>query len=181
MVADPPWEYQDGWPAWNYGKKRKLLEYPTMTVTEIKAMPVGQLLKNEGYLFLWTTSRYLESGFSVCREWTCVPRQVLTWCKQPNGKGPGGMFSTTTEFIIIGQRICERSHARGRRTLGKRIETSWFEWPRGRHSEKPDAFQDMLMTVCPGPYLELFARRTRLEWTTWGNEVPCLSAQEYLI
>ena len=172
VVADPPWEYREGWPAWNDNGERKPLEYPTMTVDDIKAMSVGKLLKHEAYLFLWTTSRYLEAGFEVCRAWTCAPRQVLTWCKPPNGTGPGGMFATTTEFVIVGQRIGERSHARGTRTLGERINTSWFQWPRGRHSEKPEAFQDTLMQVCPGPYLELFARRTRLGWATWGNEVP---------
>ena len=46
----------------------------------------------------------------------------------------------------------------------------WFNWPRGRHSEKPEAFLDLVEQVSPGPYLELFARRNRLGWDTWGNE-----------
>lgn len=54
--------------------------------------------------------------------------------------------------------------------LGNRIDTRWFTWPRGKHSEKPEAFLDMVETVSPGPYLELFARRNRLGWDTWGNE-----------
>ena len=82
------------------------------------------------------------------------------------------MFATTTEFVIVGQRIGENSHARGTRTNGERVDTSWFAWPRYRHSEKPEAFQDMVEQVCPGPYLELFARRKRLGWHAWGNEVP---------
>jgi len=39
------------------------------------------------------------------------------------------------------------------------------------HSQKPEAFQDLVMATTPGPYLELFARRLRLGWTVWGNEV----------
>ncbi len=54
-----------------------------------------------------------------------------------------------------------------------RAETSWFTWPRGRHSAKPEAFQDIVEQVSPGPYLELFARRKRLGWDSWGNEVDC--------
>lgn len=46
----------------------------------------------------------------------------------------------------------------------------WFQWPRGAHSAKPEAFQDMVEQVSPGPYVELFARRDRLGWDTWGNE-----------
>jgi len=49
----------------------------------------------------------------------------------------------------------------------------WFTWPRGSHSAKPEAFLDLVEQVSPGPYLELFARRQRLGWDTWGNECRC--------
>ncbi len=48
--------------------------------------------------------------------------------------------------------------------------TRWFSWPRSSHSAKPEAFLDLVEQVSPGPYLELFARRQRLGWDTWGNE-----------
>lgn len=48
--------------------------------------------------------------------------------------------------------------------------TRWFTWPRGLHSQKPEAFLDLVERVSPGPYVELFARRDRLGWDTWGNE-----------
>lgn len=51
-----------------------------------------------------------------------------------------------------------------------RHHSSWFQWPRGAHSQKPEAFLDLVEQVSPGPYLELFARRQRLGWDTWGNE-----------
>jgi N6-adenosine-specific RNA methylase IME4 len=95
----------------------------------------------------------------------------LTWCKEPMGEGPGGMFATTTEFVVIAQRIGPASHARGKRTNGVRIPSSWFQWKRGAHSQKPEAFIDLVETVAPGPYLEIFARRRRLGWSVWGNEV----------
>jgi N6-adenosine-specific RNA methylase IME4 len=53
---------------------------------------------------------------------------------------------------------------------GAKINTRWFEWPRGAHSAKPDAFLDMVEQVSPAPRVELFARRDRLGWDTWGNE-----------
>lgn len=52
----------------------------------------------------------------------------------------------------------------------KRWHTTWFSWRRGQHSAKPDAFLDMVEETSPGPYLEMFARRQRLGWDTWGNE-----------
>ena len=29
----------------------------------------------------------------------------------------------------------------------------------------------MVEQCSPGPYLEMFARETRLGWTSWGNEI----------
>lgn len=37
---------------------------------------------------------------------------------------------------------------------------------------EPEEFYDIVERVSPGPYLELFARRSRPGWKIWGNEVP---------
>lgn len=50
---------------------------------------------------------------------------------------------------------------------------TWFTAPRGRHSEKPELFMDLIEQMSPGPRLEMFARRQRLGWDTWGNEAHC--------
>lgn len=179
IIADPPWPYNDGWPGWMLSRKNRLsLPYPSMTIEEIKALQVAAITETEGYLFLWTTNRYLEIAFNVIRAWSFTPRQTLTWCKPPRGKGPGGMFATTTEFVIIAQRVGPKSHARGKRTNGIRIDTSWFQWHRKKHSAKPEEFINMVEKICPGPYLELFARpwnpplfEARPNWDVWGNEV----------
>lgn len=179
IVADPPWPYDEGWPAWSTrGGPRKPLPYQSMPIEEIATLPVRDWAEPEAYLFLWTTNRYLEAAFGVARAWSFTPRQVLTWCKPPAGEGPGGMFATTTEFVIVAQRIGPKSHARGRRTNGVRITSSWFEWPRGEHSRKPDAFMEMVEQVSPGPYLELFARRRRYGWDVWGDEAPTEQASQ---
>jgi N6-adenosine-specific RNA methylase IME4 len=78
------------------------------------------------------------------------------------GLGLGGIFTPTTEFVIFGRRGVLNGMAK--------VETSWWNWKRGAHSAKPEAFLDLVETVSPGPYLELFARRQRLGWDTWGDE-----------
>jgi N6-adenosine-specific RNA methylase IME4 len=46
------------------------------------------------------------------------------------------------------------------------------EAPRGRHSEKPEAFAKMIERLFPRtPKIELFARKARPGWEAWGNEV----------
>lgn len=47
--------------------------------------------------------------------------------------------------------------------------TAWL-WPRLPHSVKPEAFYDLVERVSPGPWLEMFARRNRLGWATWGDQ-----------
>lgn len=50
-----------------------------------------------------------------------------------------------------------------------KVDSTWFNWPRGAHSAKPDAFGDLVERVSPGPYVELFCRRPRLGWDHWGH------------
>jgi N6-adenosine-specific RNA methylase IME4 len=131
-----------------------------MTVEEIAHLTVPA--EPDAHLFLWTTHRYLDAAFDVARAWGFRYSATLTWCKEPVGVGPGGLFAVTSEFVIYARRGSPERH--------ERIETSWWRWPRSGHSVKPDAFMDMVERAVPGPYLELFARRQRLGWDTWGNE-----------
>ena len=41
---------------------------------------------------------------------------------------------------------------------------------RREHSRKPDEIYDYIEKLCNGPYLELFARKAKKGWDTWGNE-----------
>jgi hypothetical protein len=49
--------------------------------------------------------------------------------------------------------------------------------PVGEHSQKPDEVYRRIERLYPGPYLELFARKPRDGWTTWGNEIPPAAAE----
>lgn len=63
--------------------------------------------------------------------------------------------------------------AKGEKLATAYSPTRWWNWPRAEHSAKPEAFQDVVESVSPGPYLELFARRQRLGWHSWGNQALC--------
>lgn len=51
------------------------------------------------------------------------------------------------------------------------LEGTWYEAPRRAHSEKPELFMDLIEQMSYSPRIELFARRARLGWHAWGNEV----------
>ena len=38
------------------------------------------------------------------------------------------------------------------------------------HSRKPDEQYPLIESCSPGPYLEMFARGSRPEWSVWGNQ-----------
>jgi N6-adenosine-specific RNA methylase IME4 len=141
-------------------------DYPVMPVADIAAMPVRDVAADDCHLYLWTTQRFLRDAYTVLDAWGFKQGAVLVWSKPP--KGVCGTWVCSAEFCIFARR---GTLAAKRRHIG-----TVFNWSRGRHSAKPEAFQDMVKTVSPGPYLELFARRPRLNWTVWGNEVDADSA-----
>ena len=167
IVADPPWHYDKaGGYSWREGRpsgeSRPMLAYQTMTVDEITALPVDGLAASDAHLYLWTTQRYLWDGKRIAEAWGFSVAKVLTWCKAPTGFSMGGIYGNASEFILF----CRR----GSLPALKRLPRDWWEWPRNGHSTKPEAFLDVVEQVSPGPYLELFARRDRFGWDTWGDQ-----------
>lgn len=176
VVADPPWQIGD-FPAKLHGDGSTLrtprqtiqpdgrkvdCPYPTMSVEEITALPVPALAEGDAHLYLWTTNQFLEPTYDIARAWGFRPIKILVWCKAPKGRGLGGSWASATEYVMF----CRRGSLK---SIG-RVERNWWEWPRGAHSKKPEAFLDLVERVSPGPYLELFARRARFGWSYWGDE-----------
>lgn len=180
LVVDPPWAYPDGWGRLPGGQgekmavrrgelpqmtERKPLPYPSMSLEEIRSLPIANLADPDGcHVYLWATNRYLRDAFTVLDAWGVRFGQLLVWAKTPMGLGPGGTFAQSSEYVLFGRRGSLR-HL-------QRMNSTWFNWPRmdRQHSRKPEGFLDIVEMVSPGPRLEMFARRNRLGWDTWGNE-----------
>ena len=183
IVADPPWKVKagpggpgysrdpDGIQRWGkFSKPSRDLAYPSMSIEEICSIPVQSVVGENAHLYIWTINRYVEETYQIARAWGFKPSTLLVWAKTPFGGGLGGAFGISTEFCLFCRRGTLKSTGR--------VKGTWFNWLRPydergkpRHSAKPEAFQDMVESVSPGPYLEMFARRPRLGWTVWGNEV----------
>lgn len=167
IVADPPWEYPEGFATrsrtpgkWTGPVRQYALPYPSMTIEEIAALPVIELAEPNCRLFLWTTNRWIEDAFDVMRAWRFKYRQTLTWKKLD---GLSGSVAPNSEFLLVGVRGAPRVSSRLPNAVIERSQTK-------HHSRKPDVFLDLIEQISPGPYLEMFARRQRLGWDTWGNE-----------
>ncbi len=179
IVADPPWHYDKaGGYSWREGcpsgEARPMLAYPTMTVEELAALPVGDLAAPDAHLYLWTTQRYLWDARTIAEAWGFKVSKLLIWCKPPTGFSMGGAYGNASEFAVF----CRRGSLKAL----TRVPRDWWEWPRKDHSAKPEAFLDMVESVSPGPYLEIFARRARFGWDYAGDgslgtvEIPGLRA-----
>lgn len=106
IVADPPWPIGD-FPEWADGKGFIPTPYPTMTLDEIKALPVREWSDNvdhDAHLYLWTTSEFLRDAFDVARSWGFHYSACLVWCKEPRGVGLGGHYASNIEFIFFCKR-----------------------------------------------------------------------------
>jgi N6-adenosine-specific RNA methylase IME4 len=166
IVADPPWQYTKA-DLQSYARGAAEGHYDTESVSAIARIPLGELAADDAHLFMWVTNPVLTeqrcdaSPLSVVRAWGFEPKTVLTWVK-PDG-GPGWYFRGNTEHVIYA--------VRGKAGIPAALrESNVFTAPRQGHSVKPDCFYDKVERVCPGPYMEAFARRARFGWDYWGDQ-----------
>ena len=173
IYADPPWTMKMGNTRTNSDTPKgrwegydniHQLPYSTMSLEEIGNLPVKQISDKNSVLFLWTINKYIKQSYEIANMWGFSPSTMIVWCKSPMGLGMGGVFVQTTEYLLM----CRRGTVKRK----KRIDTTWFQHKRGKHSKKPDMFRDMIVDVFGDlPRIELFARQKTDGWDVWGNEV----------
>ncbi len=154
IVADPPWRFTNSempCSAENH--------YATMSVEALGALAMPA--PANAHLYLWATNSTLQSAFELVADWGYEYKTLLTWSKPQMGLGT--WFRNTTEHVLFA--------VRGTLPLRRNDLRTWFEAPRTKHSVKPELFYELVAQASPGPYLDLFARRSRPGWDAWGNEV----------
>lgn len=177
IVADPPWpamgdcDYRTRPLAAKGGLRGRdsFAPYGLQPLEWIRDLPIGDLVEDESHLYLWVTAGLNREGegVKVARAWGFKVVSEVVWRKSRFGLG---RFPRPQHEIIL---ICRRGSLPFARTDVGSVQ----DWKASTlHSAKPEAFLDLVESNSPGPYLELFARRNRLGWDTWGNE--CLEHVE---
>ncbi|MQA67094.1 MAG: S-adenosylmethionine-binding protein [Alphaproteobacteria bacterium] len=169
VLADPPWRFQN-----RTGKMapehRRLNRYGTMTLDEIASLPVSEAAAETAHLYLWVPNALLPEGIEVLRAWGFQYKTNLVWHKVrkdggSDGRGVGFYFRNVTEIVLFGVR------GKNARTLAPgRRQVNLIASRKREHSRKPDELYDLIESCSSGPYLELFARGSRDNWATWGNQ-----------
>ena len=169
ILADPPWRFIN-----RTGKvapeHRRLSRYETMTTSEICDLPVCDVTASTAHLYMWVPNALLPDGLRVMDAWGFNYKSNIIWHKirkdgGSDGRGVGFYFRNVTEILLFGVR------GKNARTLAPgRSQVNMIESRKREHSRKPDEQYDLIEACSPGPYLELFARGTRKNWTYWGNQ-----------
>ncbi|HAD81992.1 TPA: S-adenosylmethionine-binding protein [Candidatus Edwardsbacteria bacterium] len=168
ILADPPWRFNN-----RSGKvapeHKRLNRYDTLSLDQIKEMPIPIVAAEKSHLYLWVPNALLPEGLEVMKAWGFEYKTNMIWHKVrkdggPDGRGVGFYFRNTTEVVLFG--------IRGKvRTLGPgRSQVNIIRTQKQEHSRKPDELYKIIEKCSSGPYLELFARGKREGWDVFGNQ-----------
>ena len=168
IYADPPWQYR------TYSKKGQgrsaESHYPTMSIEDIKSLPIGSLAAKDCALFLWITFPCLQEVWSVIEAWGFSYKTIaFVWIKQNRKSdnlfwGMGYWTRSNAELCIL----ATKGHPKRSSAAVHQVVVSHIE----RHSKKPDEVRGRIVQLMGDlPRIELFARQHPEGWDVWGNEV----------
>ena len=186
IVADPPWDfttYSDK------AQKSAKKHYPTMSLTEIAALPLVAVIPDDALLLLWATWPNLDEAMQVGRAWGFTYKTLgFCWVKIGAKSGTPTMGlgyytrANSEPCLLFTRGNVNRSWIRDygvsqiilddqrQLPLNGFFEDTVLE-PALAHSTKPDAFYHRIERLVAGPYLELFGRRRRKNWVVLGNAI----------
>lgn len=188
ILADPPWAfeawYSGGWRTRPDGTRYyssespRAARYDTMATEDICAIA---LAAKDCVLFLWGCWPMLRPALQVMEAWGFEHKScAFVWMKgnmqqidmfREDGDPDmlmGYWTRANTEFCLLGTRGKPKRNAAD-------IRQAILE-PRREHSRKPDCVHERIERLVAGPYLELFARQQRSNWTVWGNQTDKFEA-----
>lgn len=167
IYADPPWTFN----VWSGEGKDRAAEnhYPTMSQSDIEALPISSLAADDCALFLWGVMPQLPEALAVIEAWgfeykTCA----FVWVKQTKD---GSKFATGMGYWTrANAEICLLATRGSPKRINADVQQV-IASPRQEHSRKPEEVAQRIERLVSGPYLELFARRARENWDVWGNQI----------
>lgn len=198
ILADPPWRFEtfsakgrgrcpDGTKTNEHGNfvdganNRPERHYQTMTLDDIKKLPIRDVIAKDALLLMWAVDPLLPQAVSVGEAWGFTYKTVgFVWAKtrRENSTRGGDLATEAERAFPMGTGYWTRANPElcllFTKGAPKRVSASVRKLlvaPRREHSRKPDEQYERIEALVGGPYLELFARQSRPGWSSWGNEV----------
>ena len=135
-----------------------------MTIKQLCNLDIQSLCVDDAILFLWVTSPLLEECFEVINSWGFKYKASFIWDKIKHNMGHYN--SVRHEFLLL----CTKGSFTPENL--KLFDSVVSVEKTKKHSQKPKIFYEMIEELYPsGKKIELFARNTRKDWDSWGNEI----------
>ncbi len=155
--------------------------YPTMSLEDIKNLPINNLADKNCVLFMWTTIPLLKDSFSVLDSWGFEYKSIaFVWIKLNKKSdtlfwGMGHWTRSNAELCIL----ATKGHPKRKSAKVHQVIMSHIQ----QHSKKPDEARERIIELIGDlPRIELFAREKKDGWDSWGNEIECaINMDEYII
>lgn len=168
ILADPPWHFE----VYNAEKSPRHAshKYDLMDAGDICSLPVGQYATENCALFLWAIWPNIQEAFQVIEAWGFIYR-TLAWEWVKSTRSGMGFHFGMGYYTRANPEPCLLA-VKGRMPVESHSITALIYSPVREHSRKPDDQYRKIEALYPGKrYLELFARRKRPGWHSWGNEI----------
>ena len=168
LYADPPWDYRGQLQHAGPGSDDTggaARHYGTLTLAQLKRLPVASIAADDSLLFLWSTSPHLDQAIELGRAWGFAWATVaFVWDKAR--VNPGFYTLSQCELCLVFKRG-RIPQPRGARNVRQLVREE-----RGPHSAKPEEVRRRIEAMFPRQArIELFARRAAPGWDAWGAEV----------
>jgi N6-adenosine-specific RNA methylase IME4 len=181
IAADPAWEFK----VYSGKGKQRSAErhYDTDSLDGIKlfaAKYISPLLAANSTLLLWGVWPELPGALEVIKAagaeyktvafvWVKITKNAEAIALNGDGLhwGMGYHTRANSEFVLLATRGSPQRMAKDVHQIVLAAV--------GAHSEKPDEIYARIEQLFNGPYLELFARKPRPGWTTWGHELETVA------
>lgn len=192
IYADPPWSYGN-----KASRGAADNHYGTMSITDIKRLPVWQISEDNSILCLWYTGTHTEEAKEVANAWGFDVRQMFlfTWVKlnemaerTVNAALEDGGLVDFYDFLDLLNGITRMNpgnYSRGNQeSMLVAVRGSGLERvdagvkqviyaPITQHSSKPwEARHRLERLYGDVSRIELFSRGDAPGWHHWGNECP---------
>jgi N6-adenosine-specific RNA methylase IME4 len=156
--------------------------YDTFKPKVLLDLPLQRVVAKHAWLWLWWPDPHILAMREVAEEWGFkFSAKGFTWIKTLETLAKEPRWISTDEIgpmLTMGGGLTTRKNSescwlwrRGNPKILSKGVREIIVAPRREHSRKPDHQYERIMSFCPGPYLELFARQTWPEWSSWGNQV----------
>ena len=170
VYLDPPWDYkgqlQHSKPgAGDTGGAAR--HYGTLKLPRLKEFPMQEILNKDSLVFMWVTSPHLDQGIDLLRAWGLKYATVgFVWNKMK--VNPGFYTMSQCELCLV----AKNKGGKIPRPRGARNIRQYVEFPREKHSKKPDEVRQRIEQMFPDQKrVELFARQSFAGWDCWGDEL----------